>query len=269
MAEQDKGTKSVEGDPNKPADSPETAVDWGKVDPTTIPHEVVRKSEPFKGVLAEVQGLREQNRQLTEAVAARAPAAQPGTEPDEDEPGEPDDLLTRRQAQAMLERDRKERKKEAEERAARDNVVRENESISQLQQDYAPGKAPAGLDANTVLREGVPWLAQNEPALLEGARRSRNPAKRIYELALSLCPTIAERAEAHRNEQVLERLNKPGSVKGPGARGRAPGEAPVSTIVGLSFGAKSGEVMSAIDKLTEEAVQLEEQATEGAASDEQ
>ena len=205
------GVAVDETDVNNALTETEPEIDYSKLDPSKIPHEVVRQTPAFSGVLGEVQGLRESNQDYRERMEALAAQQNQQRETDEFEGRELDEEITLGDANKLVEKAiakyrasrQKEQEQTEQQRAA--NVRRQSEQS--LLAKYPVDKAPAGLDAVSVLQIGGAWLKTNKPDLFAAAYKTNDPAQEIYDLATNFCPALKAKAQTIQNEQLLDSIN--------------------------------------------------------------
>lgn len=211
----------------KTAEPPEPEIDYSKIDytkldPTRIPHHIVQMTGPFQGLVADVQTQRTKTQELTEQINLLTSELQ---SKDDEEVKDPNEPVTRGELKSTIENVVNKvvstiegsRKKDEDARQSKESERRLNESCRKLGEEFTEAKAGKGLDAATVLRNGLPWLAQNEPELLAAARNSSDPARKIYKLALTHVPELMERFDAQRNNQFVETIQTGRIHKGGGA----------------------------------------------------
>ncbi len=195
--------------------TPET--DYTRLDPSKIPHHIVQQTQAFGGMFSELQQTRTKVAELTEANDALVNELQEKDKVEAQDPNEPatvayvDKKLDKLVA-AIEGKHKKEKAAESQTEQAR----RLNQSCLNLQKEITAEKAGEGLDAETVVREGVNWLAQNKPHLLEAAKQSDDPAREVYELSLNLVPSIRKRFDTRKNNQLLDTIQKGRISKGGG-----------------------------------------------------
>jgi len=188
-------------------------IDWDSVDGETIPHDVVNRTPAFQGLLASHQrereatrDLREQVQQLTGALGNRQTEA--AEQWDEDEPatlGRVAELVEKR-VESALGKIREQTKAQAD--TARQNQIAQ--SIEQAKAKYA--KAPKGLDYDAVVREGSPWLEKHMPWLAKAiVNEAPDPAGMTYSLARAFVPSLRNRAQAARNQRVVDQVSGHGA----------------------------------------------------------
>lgn len=224
MADEEK-TEEQKSEENAEKTEDKKGVDWNAVDPATIPHHVVQQTQAFGGILRDAQSMRAKNQQLEESVNLLQNELQRQTEPLDEE-----EYMKRNQVEELLARERQKMEDErTKEKTAAQNT-RETQSFNQLQEQLK--EAPEGLDANNVIREGGSWLAVNKPALFNAARNSENPAKEIYDLALTFVPSIRQRAESAKSAALLDSLKRQAPEKGRGGA-VAPSSTEASELMAL------------------------------------
>jgi hypothetical protein len=175
-------------------------LDYSKIDPTKIPHQLVQMSQPFQGLLSEHQDTRTK---LKEALEDKEILASEINKKEQAEAKDPNETITRGEMLNSLkevateivnklttENQKRETKREQDE--AQKRLVN---SANTLQREFTEQTAGKGLDATTVIKEGIQWLAVNEPELLAAARNSADPARKIYKLAITHVPVLVERVK--------------------------------------------------------------------------
>jgi hypothetical protein len=200
-------------EPKEPPAS-ETKIDWSKVDPKEVPHEIVQHTMAFSGLLNDVQDLRAKNQTLAESIELLQSELQ---KKDSDENKDPDEFVTRKDLKAVLEEQKALLQKGLEKEKEYSKVKDDNESVRRLRSEYSIETTPKGLDADTVLREGGMWLAENKPHLFEAARKGPDPAAEIYRLSLVYAPSIKKRAKLAENSQFLDNIKTGQIPKGSAA----------------------------------------------------
>jgi len=196
-------------------------IDWETVDPDEIPQHLLAQTSHSRGLVRDLTDARRARQELGEELAKRGGSARADDEKPE-EGGNDDEPMTRGEMKRALARDREDRKREEAQRDLKTRKEREDMSVEQLTIDKSVAKVGKGLDAETVLRIGGAWLRDNEPAIYDGALSSRDPARKLYDLALTLVPALRKRAEQRRTETVLDKVKTGGPRGGRGgARGSA------------------------------------------------
>jgi len=196
----------------------DTGPDYNSLDPAKIPHAVISGTKAFQGLLADVQSGRAKQQELEQAVELLREELKDREEKEDIDPDEP---ITHAQLEKTLSRllskQQQERQQEAQKEAIKKAAERMNRSATKLEKEFTIEKTGEGLDANTVINEGVPWLAVNEPELLKAAKSSDDPARKVYELAVKFVPSISERAIKKMNSKLLDSIKTGRIPKGGGA----------------------------------------------------
>jgi len=193
------GTKKVE------------EIDWENFDVGKIPEQVIAKTSHFKGHAQQLRDTREALSQarndldlLSKTIGDREDEGKV-----EDSALTDDSLMTYGEVKQIIE---KEKVKLAEERQKHEKETlnkRILESEKLVHDKYAADKVPTGLDANTVLDEGLKWLQKNKPKLVEDALSSSNPAEAIYDYALKFVPKFEAIVKADQNAKYLDTIKNP------------------------------------------------------------
>lgn len=103
------------------------------------------------------------------------------------------------------------------------------------------------LDAKTVVDEAIAYLSTNDPELLESLSKRPDFASKVYQIAPSLVPSVAQRVKLRHNTLLAKKLDQKGDDT-PG--GGAPSGDDLSAFEAIM---SSGEEMSdeTLDKLYE------------------
>jgi len=227
---------AVETEGDSDVSESSTEIDWSKVDPSTIPQQVVEQTTAFAGLRRDLQDHRTRVQELAQANTELTKQLDQGTS-DEANPLEvlgeleDDDVVTAAQMKAIVERvqtkvlkQQEQAAKQLEANQARQRLV---ESETSARKKYAPGRVPQGLDFDTVLAEATAHLRQTDPALLQGLLAGADPAEAIYNYALGAVPSVRQRALAAERTKVVDGIRQ----------GRIPG----GQLAGMSSGTDAGE----------------------------
>jgi len=221
-------------------------IDYTKIDPAKIPDTVAQASRAFGGLLAETQELREANRGLSESNTLLETELQSRQQ----EEGQEDEFVSRKEAREMaqdaVQTAEKKRQAEQAEATAKTEKKIHNQSLRQLRADFpADGENAVadGLDADTVLRVGAAWLIANKPKIYNACIESDDPARELYEQALSFVPALKKKAKAHENAKFLETIKEGRIPKGAGG---APPEDETSELLDLIDNKSEEEIMALI-----------------------
>jgi hypothetical protein len=185
-------------------------VDYNSLDPSRIPHEVVSKTHQFQGIINDVATLRQSVRQLEQERNDLEAKLSQQAEDNVD----PEALVTQADMDKTIAGLKAEIEQKNRQLQQQDQSTKENQSVTRLRDQYSAKTAGPGLDADTVIREGGQWLAQNKPGLFKAARESADPAREIYDLSLSLCPAIKQRAQSIQSEKLLSQIKPGGNLHG-------------------------------------------------------
>lgn len=184
-----------------------------------LDHEEVRKSVPFKGLLSEVQKLREENRTLKEAKAV--PAAEVPDEDADDDTDDDADVFTAADVKKIVARELARevaplrQQIDGTSKAARQ--VAFQTGLDALRADQKAGNIPTGVNTDAIVRKALSELQESKPAVLADLLEDINPVKSIYHYATTRIPAIADdlATAAKTQEQVQkERLAKGRSPTG-------------------------------------------------------
>jgi hypothetical protein len=239
---------------DEPAADEPYAVDWSKVDPSSIPHEVASKTAAFQGVLHEKRSITAEKQQLMTMLdnqrrqAADEPPA-PTTTPADD-----NELLTRADLQNALRQEQEKLQKKAAEDAERTRQQSQQELLrtsgQRALEKYAAGKVPAGLEAAQVFQDGLDRLMQTKPYLVHAIEaNSPDPAAELYQTILREVPEYRAKAQAAanaaRNRKLVDQINDPS--RRPNIPGRSVAAAPQgggSSLAQLFNDSDSGDIVS-------------------------
>lgn len=212
------------------AQNNEPEIDYTKIDPEKIPHDVIQNSNAFKGLLHETQTLRENQAALNaqmEMLQQKEPAKDP--DPFDNDDFDPDEPVTMGQLKNTLSQvltaEQKKQQAEKQQTEAQQRAQLQEQSTARLLKDKSVKNCPKGLDGETVLRQGGQWLKQHKPQYVQAALNSADPAAEIYDLALKYCPDLVKIQATTQNNQLLNSLQNP---KVPGNAGG--GDEDMSTL---------------------------------------
>ena len=204
-------------------------IDWSKIDPGTIPHEVVEKSGPFKGLLKSTSELREEAREQREqigALKAQMDALDESDEDDDDGAGagyeDPNRYVTKAELKREREKEHKTALKAQQKEAATKRAEFENASLAKAQTEFTEETQGKGFDFDTVMAEGKEYMSKNHPdECLAALRSTRDPAKALYYLYRSLVPEFRARDRALAAAGTLDQIKAGiiGKTGGAGSKG--------------------------------------------------
>lgn len=177
---------------------------------TTKPDAARDKTVPLAALQesrAETKRMREQLDTVQAQLNSLANRETPGGPTEEPLKFEKDDLTTYGNVEAIIKRELKEFGKQIQgfQQTSVDRQVASAEE--RARKEFTAEKMGDGLDFDTVLDAFKTMIAKN-PAYLQVALNSADPAKEAYELAVSLHPEIRKRVKAAENARLLEEMNK-------------------------------------------------------------
>jgi len=203
--------------------SPAAEIDWSKVNPADIPHEIASRTQAFQGVLSDKQQLAAERRELLDL--ARERRAEP-TEPEPAASASPlDDLEDDEQITAgeMRQAMKAERAQWEADQVAKDQRAREDarnatilESQRQLLADPKIAALPPSLHPAVVFKDGLAILKAENPQLVAALANMKDPARELY-------TEIVRRVPHYRNELAAHRKKSP-SPTPPGTKPAPPGK---------------------------------------------
>ena len=208
-------------------------IDWSKIDPTAIPHEVVEKSGAFKGLLKSTSELREEAREQREQIGAlKAQMDALDESGDDDDAGDddgagagyedPNRYVTKAELKREREKEHKTALKAQQKEAATKRAEFENASLAKAQAEFTEETQGKGFDFDTVMAEGKEYMSKNHPdECLAALRSTRDPAKALYYLYRSLVPEFRARDRALAAAGTLDQIKAGiiGKTGGAGSKG--------------------------------------------------
>ena len=203
----------------EPEPEPPVDIDWDKVDPSRLPHEVVEQSPAFRGILSQLQQIRATNAELMETVRqgmAGRNAAPAAADPEYD----PEESITRgefeqriRDEMAKAESARQEKQQQADEQKRRARI---GDSERALCADPKLISRPPTLRPGNVLAH-VPDLQQTHPALVAALLESDDPAKELYNEVIRRVPAFHEAYVKYRKQPKPTSTARAASPRSPQA----------------------------------------------------
>jgi len=200
---------------DKGGDDKTQEVDYGKVDPDKLTHQQIAQTEAFKGLMREVQGLREKVQDLGQSNEMLSSEIE--RQSAEANSGEDEDYITLARAKDLvggaIEQEKDKMKKEEEKRQQQEQIIRQNKSVEKFFSELSKNKVAGIPDGQTIIQKGGLWLQANRPALFKVATESDDPARDIYDLALTYVPEFKNVRESALNTKFMEQM-KSASIPG-------------------------------------------------------
>jgi len=198
--------------------SPAAEIDWSKVNPADIPHEIASRTQAFQGVLSDKQQLAAERRELLDL--ARERRAEP-TEPEPAASASPlDDLEDDEQITAgeMRQAMKAERAQWEADQVAKDQRAREDarnatilESQRQLLADPKIAALPPSLHPAVVFKDGLAILKAENPQLVAALANMKDPARELYTEIVRRVPHYRDELAAHRGRKKSPSPTPPGT----------------------------------------------------------
>lgn len=182
-----------------------------------LTHDQVRESAPFKGVVGEVQRLREEIKNLKEAAK---PAETDDADDDDEEAvftrGDVRKVVasTVESANAKLREDLRADFAQGNKAARQEAYQR---GLDALRADHVAGNIPMGVSTDALMKQAVTAMKESDPDILHSLMGKPNAVRKIWNFAKATMPAIAkalDKAGTVETQAEKERIALGGSPEG-------------------------------------------------------
>jgi hypothetical protein len=217
-------------------------------------------SRDKRGLIKDLQSERARARLLREEAEAlrleldamkRGKKAESEPEPEPEPVEDPEELLTRAEVKALLEKERAALKQADIERMAKAKTENAKKCVAKAEKELTADKTGVGLDYKTVANLGKDSLRKGD---FEEIQESEDPARTFYELCLLRNPELRKRQQIREREKLLKETRGGGRVTLPkGGSGSGKAESVLEVVTG---GGQDPEYESLLGKSQKELLEM-------------